>query len=310
MKHHPAPIWSDQDSCLCWQSQLMDAYDSGDEHGIWAVLRTCPDEEGIYDTFAGIANRKTYQVDAQYHYSEMIWVPILLRGDQSSVLNDLKALPFELQKGMRDQMQSWMNLAEDSQELQELKLFNSVVSYDWICTWSLQMMASHFSASIPGALRQQPVFAPIEMNVPTDAPQLGFLVSTLIRQQGWPVLPDGSVEQASDLHLREFISATLNMANGMDPEIPVQVLRPGRTHEALTQGVCHWLMALHDNRTILNWDALKADEDHIVVSLLLAHHDEPVAFYLRLHQMGLKGVRQVLLALQGIVPHDRSLCQA
>jgi hypothetical protein len=89
-----------------------------------------------------------------------------------------------------------------------------------------------------------------------------------------------------------------------DADMPT-VLTPDRVQFSITDGVCRWLRELDQSVKVLGWSVspVASSADVIKVSLRL---DSPTVsltqFTLRKHQIGLRGVDEILQMLMTLAP--------
>lgn len=275
-----------------WHASLDAAIQSGNDNGLWALLAQHDDQVEAHSTLATQIARIAYTVSKRPRFSEMFLVPVI---DSVSCR-------------VVDETAAWENAAYCIGEALDgwlppkvrKTVFSGIRPYDWIGTWRPAVLRTHLQSTIPGGLVKHTTFLTEAMELPPEAPKLGFLCMVLTDERGWPRLP-----AANTLRDNRF-KAVVGMAlqSSAHAECPT-VLAPDRMQFAVADGLCLWLHQLHEAVPVTGWTAapLAASPDVVKVSLALDSESVKLTqFTLRKHQIGLDGVESVLAMLQSLAP--------
>jgi len=167
-------------------------------------------------------------------------------------------------------------------------------------TWRPAVLRSHLYRTMPGNAQAKITTVAEDIDYPPEAPRLGFVCMVLTSDRGWPALPDPST--MSDKRLQDVVGYALHHVE--DADMPT-ILTPDRVQFSITDGVCRWLRELDQSVKVLGWSVspVASSADVIKVSLRLDSQDVSLTqFTLRKHQIGLRGVDEIMQMLMALAP--------
>lgn len=159
------------------------------------------------------------------------------------------------------------------------------------------MLRSHLLATVPGQKLPTADFLTEVIDLPDDAPRLGFLALVATTHEGWLALPD--LDAGQDARFKLVVSSVLQV----EAERPVTTLTPERVQYAVTDGLCQWLQALHEFVPIEGWMVTLQPSTPDVVRVTLHLADDAVPFTqftMRKHQLGAFGIAEVIEKLASL----------
>jgi len=274
-----------------WGIEVDRAILKGDEASLWQVLARAPDQDSAMQEIADRIPRLIYNHRGQVHLSELFLAPVLATGDAAQLFDD-KGAWRSAANCIDDTCRSWFGRTPA-----RLKLFPYVRPYDWLGTWRPSVLRSHLLATVPGQKLPAADFLTEVIELPKDAPRLGFLALVATTRDAWLKLPH--VDAGHDARFKLVVSSALQA----QAEHPVTTLTPERVQYAVTDGLCHWLAALHEVVPIQGWMvALQPTTPDVVrVTLSLADDAVPLTqFTMRKHQLGTFGIAEVIEKLASL----------
>lgn len=275
-----------------WLTNLNDAIQAGDDHGLWQLLARHGDQVEAHHKLATQVARLAYSVGGKPRFSEMFLVPVI-DGPSGRVVEDEAAWK-HASFCIGEALDSWLPSKVRK------TVFGGVRPYDWVGTWRPGVLRSHLHSTVPGGSVKQATFLTETIELPEEAPRLGFICMVLTAERGWPQLP------AADTLRDNRFKAVVGMAlqPGELSECPT-VLAPDRMQFAVADGLCLWLHMLHESVPITGWSVTPLAASPDVVKVTLALDSDSVRytqFTLRKHQIGLEGVEAVLAMLHAMAP--------
>ena len=275
-----------------WQVELDDAIRRNDDAGMWEVVERQPDQEEAQGAMATLVSRLAYRIDSRPRFSEMFLLPIIESANSQLIGNtdNWKAASF----AVGEALDRWL-------PRQSLKtVFNGIRPFDWVGTWRPAVLRSHLYRTMPGNDQTKINTITEDIVYPDVAPRLGFLCMVLTSDRGWPALPAAST--MADKRLKDVVGYALHHVEGAAAPI---VLTPDRVQFAVTDGVCLWLTELDRTCKLLGWSATPVanSADVIKVTLRLDSEQVPLTqFTVRKHQIGLRGVDEIMQMLMSLAP--------
>lgn len=275
-----------------WLTNLNDAIQAGDDHGLWQLLAKHGDQVEAHHKLATQIARLAYVVGGKPRFSEMFLVPVI----------DLPTGRVVEDEGAWKHASYCIGEALDSWLPAKVRktVFAGVRPYDWVGTWRPAVLRSHLHSTVPGGSVKQTTFLTETIELPADAPRLGFICMVLTAERGWPQLPEA--DTLRDNRFKAVVGMALQPAERSD--CPT-VLAPDRMQFAVADGLCLWLHMLHEAVPITGWMVTPLPASPDVVKVTLALESESVRytqFTLRKHQIGLEGVEAVLSMLDSMAP--------
>lgn len=279
-------------SSIEWLTHLNDAIQAGDDTVLWQLLAQHGDQAEAHHKLATQIARLAYLVGGKPRFSEMFLVPVI--DTQSGRVVDNEAAWKHASYCIGEALDSWLPSKVRK------TVFGGIRPYDWVGTWRPGILRSHLHSTVPGGVVKTATFLTETIDLPDDAPRLGFVCMVLTADRGWPQLP------AADTLRDNRFKAVVGMAlqPGERAEAPT-VLAPDRMQFAVADGLCLWLHMLHDAVPITGWSVTPLAASPDVVKVTLALESESVRytqFTLRKHQIGLEGVEAVLAMLHSMAP--------
>lgn len=275
-----------------WLTNLNDAIQAGDDHGLWQLLAQHGDQVEAHHKLATQIARLAYLVGGKPRFSEMFLVPVI--DAPSGRVVDNEAAWKYASYCIGEALDGW--LAPKVRKT----VFGGIRPYDWVGTWRPAILRSHLHSTIPGGSVKQASFLTETIDLPDEAPRLGFICMVLTGERGWPQLP--AADSLRDNRFKAVVGMALQPSERAD--CPT-VLAPDRMQFAVADGLRLWLHMLHEAVTINGWTVTPPPASPDVVKVTLALESETVRytqFTLRKHQIGLEGVEAVLALLHAMAP--------
>lgn len=275
-----------------WLLELDSAIAKGDEARMWEAVYHHPDQVEVQQKLADTVPRLCYSVARRKNrFSEMFLSPVVVTGDRELFTDQQVWKAANL--CIEDALRSWF------QSTDRLSMFSGMRPYDWIGTWRPSTIRGHLLSVVPGSSSRKTEFLAEWIDLPPEAPRLGFISMVATAETGWPKLPGGS--GLRDSRYAAVVSGILCREN-----VPPPVVRPPEHVQfAIVDGLAIWLQQLHERVPIVGWMAAPDPQsmDVVRVSLKLDHKEVPhTQFTLRRHQLGPNGVHEVLVVLESIAP--------
>lgn len=283
-----------------WQVELDEAIRRNDDAGMWDVVARQADQEEAQGAMATLVSRLAYRISGRPRFSEIFLLPVIQQAGSDLIGNEAnwKAASF----AVGEALDRWM-------PAQTFKtVFNGIRPFDWVGTWRPAVLRSHLYRTMPGNDQTKVNTLTEEVLYPDEAPRLGFLCMVLSSDRSWPALPSSST--VADKRLKDVVSYALHHDEHASPPI---VLTPDRVQFAMTDGVCLWLSELDRVCKVRGWSVtpISSTADVIKVTLRLDSQQVPLTqFTIRKHQIGLRGVDDIMHVLASLAPimdnaHDR-----
>jgi len=273
-----------------WLTAFDAAIERGDDKQMWHLLGQHHDQEAAHDWLTTQVARLSYAVSARARFSELFLLPVI-SAPGSSLPEE--ALWREADYCIGEALDTWLGKGARK------TVFSGVRPYAWIGAWRPAVLRCHLNSAVPGRAAAPLSFLTETLDLPEDAPVLGFVCMVLTGQLGWPQLPPAST--ARDDRFKLVTAGALQQRRGDAPTI----LTPDRLQYAVADGLGRWLMSLHEAKPITGWTVAPMAASPDVVKVTLAFDDDfvPVTqFTLRKHQIGLNGVSDVLSILTHLAP--------
>jgi hypothetical protein len=253
-------------------------------------------DEEAQESLANMLTRLTYQSDSGPMFCELFMMPVVTSADCGVIGNS------EAWLGVRDQFSqtlgSWFVGGGKT------SLFDGIYSLDWITAWTPKVLRSHLARLTPGGEKEKIRFVMEDINLPSNAPRLGFIAIGRSTNKGWRELPGAN--DSVDGRLKDIVKYCLQMqgSDGESESAPL-VLTPDRLPYAITDGISLWLHQLHAIVGIDGWTVAPSSVaiDVVKVTLKLNCAEVPLTqFLLKLHQIGPQGIQDVLTVLGLMAP--------
>lgn len=275
-----------------WLASLNDAIQEGNDQGLWQLLAQHDDQVEAHHKLATQVARLAYLVGNRPRFSEMFLVPVI-DSPTGRIVDDASAWK-HASFCIGEALDGWLPSKVRK------TVFGGIRPYDWIGTWRPGILRSHLHSTVPGGVVKEATFLTETIDLPDEAPKLGFICMVLTGERGWPQLP--AADTLRDNRFKNVVGMALQPSERA--ECPV-VLPPDRMQFAVADGLCLWLHMLHQAVPLQGWAAtpLAASPDVVKVTLVL--ESEAVRFTqftVRKHQIGLEGVDAVLTMLQALAP--------
>lgn len=264
----------------------------GDEASLWRAVSRAPDQDVAMQELAERIPRMVYSHRGRPHLSEMFLAPVLATGVAAQMFSD-EAAWRSAANCIEDTCRSWFGRTPA-----RLKLFPFIRPYDWLGTWKPGVIQAHLLATVPGHKLPQTEFATEIIDLPAQAPRLGFLAMVATTTDAWLTLPD--VDGQHDSRFKVVVSSALHRS--MRDQAP-QALTPERVQFAVTDGLCRWLEELHASVTIESWMVSLQPSSPDVVRVTLRLDDATVPytqFTVRKHQVGVFGMSELIEKLASL----------
>lgn len=281
-----------------WIDQLETAVSNADELEIWRLMGEQPSNEAAHEALVSMVGRLAYVHQEKPVFCELFMMPVItMQG--CNVIDNTHVWKC-VRNQVREALGSWFN--DDGRTT----LFDDIAPMDWITTWRPGVLRAHLERLIPGVGKVRATFPTEQISLPDDAPRLGFVVIGRSTHKGWRELPNAN--GLMDKRLKDIVKYCLQIQaptpfNHMAPA-PV-VLAPERIQFAITDGISLWLSKLNETVGIEGWTVMPSLTVRDVVKVTLKLRSEQVGltqFTLRLHQIGIQGLGDVLSMLQHIAP--------
>lgn len=279
-------------SSIEWLTNLNEAIQAGDDQSLWQLLAQHGDQVEAHHKLATQIARLAYLVRGKPRFSEMFLVPVIDAPNGRVVDSDgaWKHASFCIGEALN----SWLPPRVRK------TVFAGVRPFDWVGTWRPTILRSHLHSTVPGSVVKEATFLTETIDLPDDAPRLGFICMVLTGERGWPQLP--AADTLRDNRFKAVVGMALQPSERAD--CPT-VLAPDRMQFAVADGLCLWLHMLHQAVPITAWTVTPLAASPDVVKVTLALDSEKVCytqFTLRKHQIGLEGVESVLSMLHSMAP--------
>lgn len=285
-------------SNIGWRQALDQAVTAVDEPAILRVMADQFGNEEAHNELATLVSRMAYSTNTRPVFCELFMVPVVEQGN-CTVIAERNA--WKSASGVvRETIRGWF--ADRDRTI----VFDGINPLDWVGQWSPRILRDHLQRVIPGSQVQTTTFTSSKIGLPAHAPRLGFVCVVRVSMNGWPSLPAANAQR--DNRFREIVRRSLQVASPMDgnsPTVPPAVLTPERVQFAITDGVNLWLTSLHEAIGVLGWTVtpIKTNPDAMQITLSLDSDEVPMtSFLLRLHQIGMQGVHDVITLLSTLAP--------
>ena len=288
-----------------WKEDLSSAVEQSDEMKIWEIMQWQIHNPQAADALAELVGRLEYESSNTRIFSEIFLLPIIQNAGENIVHN--KPVWKASSEAIGAAVRQWFPNDHVT------TLFPTAPN-DWIANWTPNVTRWFlFTMKLGG--KSDPVSFPAwEIELPESAPKLGFMVIVCSRQRGWPITPN--LDSSSDSRLKTIVRCALQMAEGSPGCQPI-VLSPQRIAPAVTDGIIQWLVQLHEVTAITGFVVGHSTEptDVVQITLRLDSEDVPLTrFNLRMHQIGMTGLHEILAVLQSVAPNlelldDAALCE-
>jgi hypothetical protein len=274
-----------------WQIELDDAIRRHDENSMWALVARQADQFAAQEAMATLVSRLAYRINSRTRFCEMFLLPIIGPAGCEVIGSDAawKAASF----AVGDALDRWRP------RMATKTVFHGVRPFDFVSAWSPAVLRSHLYRTVPGNDQGSVTSLTEESTLPDESPRLGFLCMVLTSELGWPVCSTGTL---ADLRLRRVVAFALQEA--LHQPAPI-VFSPDRVQFAFVDGVCRWLSELDSVSKLRGWSAtpVASSVDVVKVTLHLESDQVPMTqFTLRRHQIGLRGLNEVLQRLMSLAP--------
>ncbi len=275
-----------------WIADLLSALHAGDDHALWQLVDRHHDPAEAHRDLATIAARMAYRIGEKPRFSEVFLLPVIEQPG-TAVINE-PSLWHEADHCIGEALDAW--LAPKTRKT----VFRGVRPYDWIGTWRPAVLQCHLHSTIPGSGLEKLNFLTEKIDLPPEAPKLGFVCMVLTCDRGWPQLPP--INTLRDNRFKSVVSFALQRGKG---GAAPTVLTPDRVQCAVPDGICLWLLHLNEALPIKGWMALplQASSDVVKITVTFDHDTVPqTQFTLRKHQLGPAGLAEVLAMLAALAP--------
>lgn len=277
-----------------WRRALDKAIQNTDESEIWRIMRVQSGNEEAQEALATMVSRLAYVSSNQRVYCEVFMMPVIQFG--SHQVTQQKKVWMDAKESIAEAIHRW--LPKES----VATIFEGVLPMDWVTTWTPAVLRSHLKRLVPGSNVSKVQFLTETIDLPEEAPRLGFLTMACARRDLWPEVP--CADGARDARLKSVIKFSLQ-TGAEDFERPTVVMTPERVQFAVTDGIVQWLSMLHESVGIVGYSVMPSQNaiDVVKVVLRLKSETTPATqFTLRLHQIGPDGFHDVLSVLSSIAP--------
>jgi len=230
--------------------------------------------------------------------AELFLLPILFSHNEIEL--DSPDVCFEAAALLRQTLASWFG--DSGRNI----VFEGIYWLEWLMAWQPDILRRHLGRAVGQSARAAVQFQASSIALPAAAPRLSFVILARTRFRDWPrsAIP----EAGEDARLRSIASQALHFSRsargGGKDRAPV-VLSPAPWRLALIAGLRNWLDAVHSRTGIVGWtlEPQAHPRDQVVLRLWLDDADvSQTRFSLRLYQIGMTGLREVLLCLAGYAP--------
>lgn len=287
--------WSNES----WRDALDVAVRETNEPAIWSILASQQNSDEAHEALANLVGRMAYSHGEKNIFCELFMMPIITEHG-CNVINQ-KDVWKCVRQTTRDALRSWF-----SKEV-GFTLFEGILPMDWITTWRPKILRDHLNRMLPGSAHLSAEFLTENIDLPDHAPKLGFVTMACSSMRGWPEVPE--VNASMDKRLKDVVRHALQISvmtpSSMMAPVPT-VLPPERLQFSITDGISLWLMKLHEAVGIASWTVMPSIANPDVVKITLRLNDEKVPltqFAVRLHQIGLQGLNDIMSVLTNTAPH-------
>lgn len=281
-----------------WMQDLERAVVTVDEGAIWTLMDAQASNEEAHNLLAERVSRMAFNKNGVNAYCELFMMPVIVPASLKvfETTEPWKASREQIKKSL----EAWFP------QKARFTVFSNLVPMDWVTTWTPAVLRAHLQQLIPGYQKAPVTFQTAQIQLPESAPRLGFVVIGLTSLRSWPEL--GAVDALADRRLKETVKFTLQLAAGnhlgADAPAPT-VYTPERVQFAVTDGICQWLLQLHEATGISGWTVMPSLASRDVVKISLQLNDEKTfysQFTVRLHQIGTQGLQDILVVLKSLAP--------
>lgn len=275
-----------------WLDNLNTAIKACDDTGLWRLVSQHHDQVQAHSVAAENIARIGYTLRDRVHFSEMFAVPVIEQPGARVLGNDIAWK--HARHCISEALDGWLPCKARKTVFSELR------TYDWVSAWRFSVLRSHLLSVVPGSRIKTSTFLSEDIELPSEAPRLGFILMVLTSEHGWPQLP--SANSLRDNRLKTVVSYALQGSSAGPAPV---ILPPDRLQYSMADGLCLWLSMLHEAVPITGWIAapIEASPDVVKVTLTLDHEKIQYSqFTLRKHQVSLLGVDAVLEMLSSIAP--------
>lgn len=287
-----------------WLSELDRAVTHVDEAAIWQIMDAQSQNHEAHEALANMVSRMAYERQGVPVFCEIFMMPVIAEAGCDIVGND-KAWK-TAQSQIRDSLAAWLP------KTGQTRIFDGLVPFDWVSTWNPGVLRQHLLSLVPGSAGNHVKFQTATIDLPTEAPRLGFVVIGRAARHSWPELPHANA--LMDQRLKEVVKYSLQIAaptpSMYEAKTPI-VLAPERVQYAMADGVTTWLNRLNETVGIEGWTFVPSSSSLDVVKVTLKLRSDAVSltqFTLRLHQIGMQGLNDVATVLGALAPMlDRPL---
>lgn len=234
------------------------------------------------------ATRVAFRLRRSLRFSELFLVPIIGCTEEELPLCDPVRWTW-IERTLADALDEWLGTQTPR------SVFARLYPYEWIASWSAEALRAHVLSTVPGCGPGKLTFLSQSLDLPVDAPQLGFLCLVLTTSRGWPQWPVRGGER-----FRDVVAHALQ---GPEERPPV-VLAPGSLPCAVLEGLFCWLRELQREAQVTAWsiDLTPASAEVVRITLTLATAASPIQFAVRIHQIGSEGLRHLIQLLSDMAP--------
>ena len=278
-----------------WREQLDDAIHERDERSIWQIMYEQQHNGAALSALADQVSRMCFEANGRQYYCELFMMPVAAAPGTDVVGNN--DVWEWAGKTVMDSLRKWFP------KNARMLVFNGIQPMDWVMTWTPKILRSHLSRCLPNAENRKIEFPSETIDLPDDAPRLGFLTMACVSERQWTTIPESNT--LNNNRLKILVSHTLQVVTpygkGMAPA--PAVLIPERVQHAVTDGIGLWLLKLNEAVGITGYmvqPSLVAIDVVKVTLLLDSETVKRTQFTLRLHQIGLQGLTDILQVLAQI----------
>ncbi len=281
-----------------WLKMLGEAVTNVDEHSIFRILDEQGHKEEAQEALTNMVGRMAYRHDAKNVFSEIFMMPVITSPGCNAIGHE--SLWKSIRKEIRYSVGTWFELPGTT------TIFDNIVPMDQVTTWQPSVLRAHLQRLIPGAGKTHATFPLVQLDLPPDAPRLGFVVIGRSVTSRWPELP--AANAAMDKRLKEVVKFCLQYETKESPvngySEPI-VLTPERIQFAISDGIAVWLQKMSELVGIDGWVIAPSIHSRDVVKVTLKLKSQSVTytqFTLKLHQIGLSGMADIFRVLKDIAP--------
>lgn len=276
-----------------WMTELDRAVSHTDEDAIWRIMDAQAQNEEAHEALANMVSRMAYQYRGIPVYSEIFMMPVM--AEPGCSIMGIDAAWKAAGERIKESLGEWFNKGY------RVIVFNGIQPMDWVTTWTPAVLRNHLVTMIPNSGPVRPEFETETVRLPEGAPRLGFVMIGLTRNRAWPELP--GADSLRDNRFKDVIRYSLQLSAQTPPGYrvaPPTVLTPERVQYAVTDGISLWINRLHETVGIEGWMILPSRFSRDVVKVTLKLSDKEVVytqFTLRLHQIGMQGLNEIVAML-------------